>query len=184
MIAGQADQPLILALVVPVREEHRHESKRIEVLARRSTFLRINRVELEERPALGVLRRDREGRMLALHSDPLELLVLGVVDELLIRRRGLCEVNSLHRHERDRGTSVAAQALDQDDVIRAKTQRGEQTSRGDFRMDLGSVAILHPNLLAAVHDAVKFRRRTAKLCDFELATDEVWLAGIAGEPCL
>ena len=73
--------------------------------------------------------------MLALHSDPLELLVLGVVDELLIRRRGLCEVNSFHRHERDRWTSVAAQALDEDDVIRAKTERGEQTSRGDFGME-------------------------------------------------
>ena len=70
--------------------------------------------------------------MLALHSDPLELLVLGVVDELLIRRRGLCEVNSFHRHERDRRTSVAAQARDEDDVIRAKTERGEQTSRGDL----------------------------------------------------
>ena len=59
VVAGQADQPLILALVVPMREEHRHESKRIEVLARGSTFLRVNRVELEERPALGFLRRDR-----------------------------------------------------------------------------------------------------------------------------
>ena len=46
--AGQADQPLILALVVPMREKHRQESKRIEVLARGSTFLSINRVELEE----------------------------------------------------------------------------------------------------------------------------------------
>ncbi len=75
VLFGEAHQALVLALVVPVRQEHGQQAQRVDVRARRAALLRIDQIELEERPAFELLGLDRAAVVLALDRDPLEVLV-------------------------------------------------------------------------------------------------------------
>ena len=75
VLLRQAHQALVLALVVPVRQEHGQQAQRVDVRARRAALLRIDQIELEERPAFDFLGFDRTAVVLALDGDPFEVLV-------------------------------------------------------------------------------------------------------------
>jgi hypothetical protein len=80
----QTHQALILGFVVPVREKDGQQPKGIDVRARCTALGRIDRVELEEGPALLLVRLDGASGEFLLHRHPLEVFSrVGIHDTLV-----------------------------------------------------------------------------------------------------
>ena len=85
---GQTHHPLVLGLVVPVREEDRHQPQRIDVRARRAALALSTLSSSKNAQPSSVVGFDRPRVELALERHPLELFVVVVVDDVLVERLG------------------------------------------------------------------------------------------------
>ena len=78
-----AGQPLIRGLVVPMMEEHRDESQRVDLRSGRAALRGIDVLQLVESPAAFVADLDRFAFEVALDADLLEVAIA-------CRSRGVC----------------------------------------------------------------------------------------------
>ena len=85
--ARQADEPLILRLVVPVREKDGEEPQRVHMRTRGAALRRVDAAELVEGPSVHAFRGDRPRVELALEYDPFEVVIVVVVERLFVHRR-------------------------------------------------------------------------------------------------
>jgi hypothetical protein len=114
---------------------------------------------------------DRASPELLLHGDPLEILVLTVIDRVLEERSSARRLDDLRRHERLLGTSVASKSLDQRHRVCPKPEGGQQSRGGGFGGYLPSRPVFDADFLPALEEAIELRRRTPEIADREPTID-------------
>ena len=166
-VARQAHQPLVLRLVVPVREKDGEQPQRVDMRARRAALRRVDAIELEEGPAVDFLRVDRPRVELALERDPFEVVIVLVVERLFVERRRARRLDDLAQSRtappgqpwhRSRGTSDTSSAP----KPRTCRRRVAAASAGSS----GPGAVLDADLVA-LDIAIELRRRTAQRVETE-----------------
>jgi len=154
----ETDEPLVRRLVVPVREEARHQPQRVELRAAR-TLCRIDAIELPPGPSFGIAGSDLISGEPALDRNPVE------IDEPIVgqsphdRLSRAETVEHLRHLEREPRTTEAAHARQEKHLIRAEAERGQQMTRRDLRMHLRRCpAVLHLDDFAVGQHAIELRR--------------------------